>query len=216
MLYEFVEGEEPKPGEPAAREIGHAAGLLSRFSDDGKKRKENYLSMTFCERLASDFSRAKNPMPDVFSFFETELEKLKPALRADLPSGVVHGDMFADNTVFSGNKLRAVIDFEEACHERYLFEIGVGINGFCFLENRLQPPYMRAYVSAYERHRKLTEEERGWLFDYICWGALAMIAWHLRNRLIDVPCERQERRVRELMDRIAGLREHFSANGIFA
>lgn len=49
------------------------------------------------------------------SFLASELERLQPALRADLPLGVLHSDIFLENCMFDkeGKQLMGLIDFEE-------------------------------------------------------------------------------------------------------
>ncbi|BDD12241.1 homoserine kinase (plasmid) [Fulvitalea axinellae] len=202
VFYDFISGSEPEANIETAKEIGNASAKIGLFPNPEEKIKQNYLDWECCEQVLARIPESKNPKPDIFDFYIEQTEKLREAYHADLPKGLVHGDIFTDNTLFNGNKLSAIIDFEEACYENLLFEVGVAINGFCFKENRLSSELLDSYLNEYQKIRPLSSEELKWLPDYIKRGAHAMLTWHLQNDLVDVPNERQESRVRELCDRI--------------
>lgn len=55
---------------------------------------------------------------DTNRWLKEEITKLKPSIEnPDLPRGIVHGDIFADNAMFEGEKLVAIIDFEVYNHK---------------------------------------------------------------------------------------------------
>ena len=43
----------------------------------------------------------------------------------DLPSGVIHGDLFPDNALFDGDQLSGVIDFYNAANELWVYDLAV-------------------------------------------------------------------------------------------
>lgn len=48
-----------------------------------------------------------------------------------LPSGMIHGDLFRDNVLFSGNDLCGVIDFHHASSGYQIFDLAVAANDWC-------------------------------------------------------------------------------------
>ena len=207
VFYDFVAGNEPEVNLETASEIGKASAKLNALAfDEILEIKQNALGLNLCDELISQFPNAKNTNIDIFTYFEEETENLRSALSADLPKAIVHGDLFPDNTLFQGNKLLAIIDFEEFCYENRLFEIGVAMNGFAFKDNKLEKDLFQSLLNAYESVSPLSKEEKKFLPEYIRYGAHAMIAWHLENNLIDTPLAHQEERVRELMARVIALR----------
>ena len=40
---------------------------------------------------------------------------LEEHIKADLPQGLIHGDLYYDNVLVEGKQLKAIIDFGEAC-----------------------------------------------------------------------------------------------------
>lgn len=212
MVYEFKEGIEPVPNERTSLEMGYATGKLSEVvPDDYLISKENTLAPSHMRKLIDRFHQANNPKPEIFDFIESYYDKFYLLEAVNLPTGIIHGDMFPNNTLFNANDhLVAIIDFEEACVDRLLLDVAMTINGFCFVDNRLSPPLADAFLQGYEAYRPLTEIEKMLLLKFIMWAAFSMICWHMRFHLVDVPNTEQELRVRELMDRIEYLDKEYS------
>ncbi len=77
-----------------------------------------------------------------------------------LPSGVIHADLFRDNVLWSGNELTGIIDFYYACNDALLYDLAVAANDWCveadgaFVDSRF-----KALLSSYHALRPITEEE---------------------------------------------------------
>lgn len=207
MLYDFVQGQEPKVNGVTAAAIGKAVGKLSTLQPGPELQKTNAVHISNCHQLISEFSQAKNQYPDIFSYFEKQTAYLEPLLARPLPTGIIHGDVFPNNTLFVGDKLLAIIDFEEACTDHLLLDVGMSMNGFCFENNRLDMGFAKRFLDAYTCHRPLQEEEWALLPVYLQWGAHGMLSWHLRNNLLHQKNPQQLARVRELMERTIKLRK---------
>ncbi|MEN7547989.1 homoserine kinase [Rapidithrix thailandica] len=200
MVYDFVEGKEPEVNPETAAEIARAMSILHQHKAPPHLRKVNSLAFSNCHILIEKFDSAPYQYPDIFEYFVQETKALAEPLSHPLPNGLVHGDIFPDNTLFQGNRLRAIVDFEEACTDHFLFDIGVAINGFCFVNNVLSSECLNRFLNAYQR--PLTPEEQELLPYYIRWGAHATIYWHLTNDLLHTPHPKQLDRVRELIERV--------------
>ena len=123
-----------------------------------------------------------------------------------LPRGLVHADLFPENTIFQGGKLAAVIDFEECCIDSFLFDIGTAINGFCFVENQLEGELLACFLREYDSIRGLEENEKRLLPAAIRWGAHGQICWHL-DLLSARNYPRSLARTGELLTRLEALRD---------
>ncbi len=207
MLYDFIPGQEPEVNASTAGEIGQAVGILSTLQPEPVLQKTNAVHINNCHQLIAEFSQAANRYPDIFSYFKEQTAYLEPLLEKPLPTGIIHGDVFPNNTLFEGNRLLAIIDFEEACTDHLLMDVGMSMNGFCFVNNQLDMVLAEHFLAAYTRHRPLQEEEWALLPVYLQWGAHGMLSWHLRNNLLYHEKPQQLARVRELMERTITLRK---------
>ena len=120
----------------------------------------------------------------------------------NLPSGLVHGDVFRDNTLFDGARLCAVIDFHHTARGPLLFDLAVVANDWCCDEmGRFDGDRMRVLIASYNGMRELTREER-WL-----WPVMTILAalrfWLARLATRRKPPEEMAR----ILDR--GLRQGF-------
>ncbi|WP_420579673.1 homoserine kinase [Reichenbachiella sp.] len=208
MLYEFKEGHEPELTANSASQIGREVGKLSLIRLTDELEKKNAVHIDNCHALIDEFGQCKNAMPEVFGYFKNQTDYLTSQLDTALPRGVVHGDIFPNNTIYKGEDLMAIIDFEEACSDQLMFDVGMTINGFCFVNNELQPDLLRSFLDAYHSVRNMTDSEWQALPIYMQWGSHGMLSWHLRNELINVPNQTQYERVLELMRRTQWMRSN--------
>jgi homoserine kinase type II len=206
MIYEFKQGHEPKLNPETVAQIARALARLNLFPDWEKFPRKNVITMDGCLDLVTAFKGSPIEYPEVFEYFEEQTLFLKPFVAQDLPRGIIHGDCFPNNTIFQGDRLVAVVDFEEACVDHLLMDVGMTINGFCFVDNQLNPMLMNVFLEAYNRVRPLIQKEMELLPHYIQWSAHGMISWHLRHYLMDRRDEKQLKRVTELMNRVKILR----------
>ena len=78
----------------------------------------------------------------------------------DLPSGVIHADLFNDNVFFLGEKLSGLIDFYFACNDALAYDLAICLSAWCFEpDNDFNVSKGRAMIGAYERVRPLGEAE---------------------------------------------------------
>jgi len=204
VLYDFIQGQHPDLGTAQAHSIGEALGKLSVFKPPKDFKRANTINLEGCINLAQELDAAASPIPDIFRYFKNQTEFFKTHVDIGLPKGLIHADIFPDNTIFDGENLKAIIDFEEACWDELIFDLSMAINGFCFPKNKLSYNFLESIINGYLMHRKLTPEEWEALPIYIAWTAHGMLSWHL-ERLSQIHSERQENRVRELMSRVVDI-----------
>jgi len=177
VIYSFIEGHMPDINETTVREIARVAARMNTLPVPDHLHRDNPLTFAATEEIVR-----VSPIDDALrKRVQQELNRLRDPLSIPLPDGIVHGDLFHDNTLYRGNQLAAVIDFEDASTEHRMVEIGVTINGFCAPENILEPDLVNAFLESYESIAPLNEEEQRLLPAYIHWGTLVMICWHLKD-----------------------------------
>lgn len=127
---------------------GYKKGIDNRFSFE----RIADLCMAVRERLPAYFRKTSRTLID-------EVDYLARYLETKLPKGVIHGDLFADNLLFRGGRLTAVLDFEAACRGKFIFDIATAVNALCFVDGQYSLERFRHILNGYEQVRTLSLAE---------------------------------------------------------
>ncbi|MGH7917357.1 MAG: homoserine kinase, partial [Candidatus Binataceae bacterium] len=140
--------------------IGRALGELHVIGKGYKKGIDNRFSF---ERIADLYLTVRTRLPNYFRktmrTLEDEIDYLTRYLEGKLPKGIIHGDLFADNVLFRGEKLTAVLDFEAACRGKFIFDIATCVNALCFIDGTYSLDRFRYLLRGYETVRTLSLAE---------------------------------------------------------
>jgi len=112
------------------------------------------------------------------------LEQQKPQ---GLPQGLIHTDIFYDNVLFEGTRLKAIIDFEDVTYGDKVFDLGMGIVGLCGKGQGVVPEKARALVKGYEQIRELEKGEKRALQLYVEYAAATVSCWRYWKHHVDAP-----------------------------
>ena len=83
---------------------------------------------------------------------------------AQLPTSVIHADLFKDNVLFNGANISGIIDFYYACTGCMLYDLAITFNDWCRDdETNIDQDLARALLRGYESVRPLESSE------YECW-----------------------------------------------
>ncbi len=140
--------------------IGRALGELHVIGKGYKKGIDNRFSF---ERIADLYLNVRGRLPNYFRkisrTLDDEVEYLNHYLEGKLPKGVIHGDLFADNLLFRGERLVTVLDFEAACRGKFIFDIATAVNALCFVGEEYSLDRFRSLLQGYESVRTLSLAE---------------------------------------------------------
>jgi homoserine kinase type II len=133
----------------------------------------------------------------------------------DLPRGLIHGDLFYDNVLFAGQRLKAILDFEEVSCDDLVFDLGMGIVGLCRVGGRAILEKARALVQGYEQVRVLEDKEKRVLQMCVAYAAATVSCWRYWKYHIAEPDETRAAKYRQMVQvakRIQGIPQgEFSA-----
>jgi homoserine kinase type II len=91
--------------------------------------------------------------------------------RGDAPKGLIHGDLFRDNVLWSADgAIAALLDFESASHGTFAFDLMVTVLSWSF-GDALDPGIARAIVTGYRSVRELDAGDRAALLPEGCFAA---------------------------------------------
>lgn len=134
VIVTFLEGMSVRrPAQTHCIMAGETAARLHLAGQDFTMSRRNALSMDdWPDLFAISKPRANSVFPNLQDMIEEELAFLKNNWPHDLPSGVIHADMFPDNVFFLSGKLSGVIDFYFACNDFFSYDLAICLNAWCF------------------------------------------------------------------------------------
>ena len=78
----------------------------------------------------------------------------------NLPTGVIHADLFPDNVLFMGDAVSGLIDFYFACDDMLAYDLAVLLNSWCFEpDGAYNFAKGKAAIAAYRAGRPMSEAE---------------------------------------------------------
>jgi len=133
---------------------------------------------------------------------------LEHSIDREMDKGFIHGDLFWDNLLFSGDRLVAVLDFEEVCHYYKLFDIGMCAVGCCAKEGSFDMKKTAALLKGYQLHSRLSHDEKKQLKIFMEYAAVATASWRFHQYNIKYPdhdLAQSYRELSSLADHIHGM-----------
>jgi homoserine kinase type II len=172
-ITEFMQGlSVRRPDAALCREAGGGTAWLHLAGQGYPNHRDNNLGMGawrgLAERLADEAEALK---PGLARTVADDLDAIERAWPVGLPAGVIHADLFPDNVFFRNGRFAAAIDFYFACDDLLAYDLGVGLNAWCFEpDGTFNVTSGRAFVAGYEQRRPLSPNEREAL-PVLAWGA---------------------------------------------
>lgn len=96
------------------------------------------------------------------SLLQQQIESFAAILekQPDLPKGIIHNDLFSDNTLFDGDELTGIIDFYNASNSYLLHDLAIVVNHWCSdADGSIDQTRYQALMQSYQTHRPLTDSE---------------------------------------------------------
>jgi homoserine kinase type II len=113
--------------------VGGALAGLHQAVADFPRERANALSLAGWKTLYEACrARADEVQKGLAAELASELAALEQAWPKDLPSGVIHADLFPDNVFFRGDKVSGLIDFYFACSDAFAYDVAICLNAWCF------------------------------------------------------------------------------------
>ncbi len=207
VLFPFLQGIPPGPSDDTCFEIGKALAKLHMISGEFiglRDSKEISLPPSFIKdyikqkECPKDFKEAYHSLVDD-SYFKYEFQR-----------GVIHGDLYYDNTLFDQNHLSAVLDFEQSGVGEFIFDLGISLSGSCLEKGRISAELIKSYLKGYESIRPIPDEERDILYQAVIWGLLSISLWRIKRFTIGNLNPLMADSYKELLHRAMIFKEHIN------
>jgi len=156
-------------------EVGVNSAKLHLITKKLTQKRENKLSIKSWREI---YNNVKNDCskihPNLSSILEKNLDEIEKNWPKNIPSGIIHADLFPDNIFFKNDKLSGIIDYYFSCHDSYAFEIAICLNALCFEGQNQNLSFnvtkAKKFIEGYSSIRKLDATEKKSL-KVLCQGA---------------------------------------------
>ena len=141
--------------------VGAALGMLHRAGASFGMERANDLSIAGWRRLYEACRpRAAEVRAGLAGELEGELSFLEANWPHNMPSGVIHADLFPDNVFFRDRNVSGLIDFYFACTDFLAYDLAICLNAWCFeADGSLNVTKARLLLEGYRRVRPPTAAE---------------------------------------------------------
>jgi homoserine kinase type II len=206
VVFPYIKGLPPKIDNNVLVQIGCALGKLHSL----EIRKEHLAKIRPHDLVGYGGVSISNYVENMDSpkdFRETFLEifpnKLKDIPYELFPAGIIHGDLYFDNSLFNQGKLVTLIDFEQSGRGRFLLDLGIAISGSCLGTDHLNldRSYIQSFLDGYEQTRKLLTIEKEYLNSAILVGFFSIGLWRIKRFYEGQLDSRKKHNYRELLER---------------
>ncbi len=141
------------------RQIGNALGQLHRFGQAYTNARSNPWGFSQIQHIGQQ-QLSNLPAGDA-DLLSDELNFQQQQNYQQLPSGVIHADLFTDNALFTDQQLSGIIDFYSVCRAPLLFDLAITVNSWCLDGNHyLDSSKVSSLIHAYQQQRSLTSAEQ--------------------------------------------------------
>ncbi|RCL00534.1 MAG: homoserine kinase type II [Candidatus Tokpelaia sp. JSC085] len=150
-----------KPAVVHCRGVGKMLAKIHLASAGFPIKRQNSLSLAdvrflwnACRTRANEFSGGLKIEID------KELDFLEDMWPTNLPTGIIHADLFPDNVFFLGEQVSGLIDFYFSCSDAFAYDVAICLNAWCFEKDlSYNLTKSQALLSAYCNERFLNESE---------------------------------------------------------
>jgi len=166
MIVSFLEGKAKQILTPNdCKQVGTEVARMHEITKDFKIKRNNNLSVKSWRSLFNSIKDECTKInKDLPKLIDTNLIDVENNWPKNLPSGIIHADLFSDNIFFQDEKFSGIIDFYFSCNDFYSFEIAICFNALCFdgQKNNLSFNVTKAknFINGYSSVRKLSNEEK--------------------------------------------------------
>ncbi|MDE0759306.1 MAG: homoserine kinase [Pseudomonadales bacterium] len=148
-----------QPSSEHCLEVGQLLGLMHSTLLGSSYHRENPYSSDW---MYTTIQQPQAHFEPAIKNLLTRCAELYDLLEStSLPRGIIHGDLFKDNILFTDAKITGVLDFFHASTDFLMMDIAITINDWCRNQNQsIDPERAAGLLRGYEMTRPIEPEER--------------------------------------------------------
>jgi homoserine kinase type II len=186
VLFPFIDGVPPVVTEQTCFQVGAALSKLHSL----EIQKEDLDSIRphtlvgYGGMSVYEYCNSENCPEDFKKVFKEIFPNQLQDIPYDIfPVGIIHGDLYYDNSLFKDNKIVCLIDFEQAGRGRFILDLGIAISGTCLNKDHsnIDIDLMKAFMDGYCENRKLLSIEKQYLKTAVLVGFFSIGLWRIKR-----------------------------------
>jgi len=181
-IYPFVEGITPKPESETCYQIGKALGKLHSLKKESfsNYKIREHKTIGFELPFISNFIQ-KEDCPSQFKeyFLDIFPKGIDSLINEPFEEGIMHGDLYYDNTLFKNKNLITLLDFEQAGLGPLILDLGISISGTSLSDGEISSSLVEKFIEGYEKERPLSKIEKSSLNSFILLGLFSISLWRI-------------------------------------
>lgn len=161
-IISFLEGVwVRKPQAHHCKKLGAALAEFHLASDGFEITRSNTLGQKDWSPLWAECApNADQVASGLEAEISNDMAKFEAGWPTDLPSGVIHADLFPDNVFFLDDTLSGMIDFYFACNDYLAYDLAICLNAWCFeADGAFNLTKGQALIAGYQSVRPLNDAE---------------------------------------------------------
>jgi len=172
----FLDGSAKKNLNPNdCHMVGIQTAKLHMITKNLTGKRENKLSVDSWREIYKKVQKDCSKIHlNLTKTIEKNLDEIENNWPKNIPSGIIHADLFPDNIFFKDDEISGIIDYYFSCYDFYAFEIAICLNALCFEGKNENLSFnvtkAKKFIDGYSSIRKLTMEEKKSL-KILCKGA---------------------------------------------
>ncbi|MBL4801009.1 MAG: homoserine kinase [Emcibacter sp.] len=153
-------------------QLGREMAKMHKAASDFGLSRGNALSVAGWQDLVLQCEdRADEVAVGLKDLLHDEMDFLKSHWPSDLPTGVIHADLFPDNVFFMGDELSGLIDYYFACNDILAYDVAISMNAWCFeADGAFNITKASRMLRGYVKERPLSDAEMS-AMSILCRGA---------------------------------------------
>ncbi len=134
VIISFLDGENLSEIMPKhCYEVGTKIAEFTNITKTSKLSRVNSLDYQNWVKIYESCKKINDSSyVEYFRVLDKELIFLKNNWPINLPTAIIHADLFIDNVLFINNKISGIIDFYFSCNDFIAYELALTVNDWCF------------------------------------------------------------------------------------
>ena len=186
VIITFLQGENLTNVMPEhCYELGLKIAQFTNITKNSNLFRPNSVGYKTWVSIYENFKNINNESyQEYFQILSNELIFLKNNWPINLPTAIIHADLFIDNILFIKNKISGIIDFYFSCNDFIAYELALTINAWCFNDDlTFNYKNYNSLMMGFENISSLNIEEKGSMNVLLRGAAVRILVTRLYDKI---------------------------------